>query len=316
MPLNLLDASNAPEGSNAELLTAELIGTDPIMNRLDWVNEASTEYKYSQTVELGDSGTRAINSSRTGTQSKQLQSAEGRRIFSDKMEIDRQIVAGDPSRRAKEEFRKIESTREAWLRMFFKGSSAQDPTQFDGLQARASRPALNGTASTRTRHNSQSGAPLSLGALRRAIRNTQGNAILMPCDVLDYFSEAAETGILKGSVIYKPDEFGRETAYYAGLPIIPIEKDSADVPILGQTELSADGTSNECSSIYIVAFGEGKLQGINFQGVGGRYGIDVRDQGEVGPYLVTFMDWPCSIVAEHHKCLTRLAGITLGPVTN
>ena len=315
MPLNLLEATNAAEGSKAEILTAELMGEDPIFNRIHWINEPTTQYMYSQVVSLGDAGTRALNDQREGSFSRQAQYTENRRIFSDQMLIDRQIIAGDPARRAKEEFRKIESIREAWLRMFFKGSSAIDPTQFDGLQVRSTRSSLAGRPSRKLMNNSVSGAPLSLGMLRRAIDNTSANAILMPEQILQYLSEAGEIGTLKGAVLYNKDEFGMTLAYYGGLPIIPIRRDSADNYLLDNTELSADGSRNDCTSIYIVGFGEGKLQGINFQGVDGRYGIDVKDQGEQGPFMRTFIDWPCSIVDEHQRCFTRLRGIVPGGIT-
>jgi hypothetical protein len=134
-------------------------------------------------------------------------------------------------------------------------------------------------------------------------------------ELLDWFSMASQTGVLKGNVLYKQDEFGRETAFYGSLPIIPIGRDSQEIPYLDTSELSPDGSSNECTSIYVVGFGEGKLQGINFKGVGGQYGFDVSEQGEVGSMINTLIEWPCSIVAEHRKCLTRLSGIKLGPVT-
>jgi hypothetical protein len=313
----LLNASNSAPGSNERLMTAEFVDNDPIFNRLHWHNEPTTQYKYTKTVQLGDAGMRGLNQTRRGTQSKQMDSYENRRFFSDLMTVDRQIAAGDPTRRTKEEFRKLQAIKEAWLRLFFKGSSANDPTQFDGLQVRASEPTPDGRPSRRLMANSPTGAALSLGLLRRAISNTDGNAILMTESILDRLSEAPEYGNLKGTVTYRLDEFGQNMAFFGNLPIIPIKRDSEEEPILGFTELSPDGvTTNECTSIYIVGFGENKLQGINFKGVDGKYGFDITDQGAVGTELHTLIEWPCSIVNEHHRCLTRFSGIVDAPVTN
>jgi hypothetical protein len=315
MPLSLLEACSGDE--LGRLMVAEFVQEDPIFQRLTWSNVDGTEYTYSQTVELGSASMRGLNETITGSNSKEMSFTENRRFFSELMKIDRQIVAGDPNRRTKEEFRKLQAMKERWLRLFFKGSSKQNPKEFDGLQARASEPQLDGSPSRKTIVNAPAGGVLSLRMLNAAIRNTRGNAILMSEDLLDWLSAATQTGILKGSVLYRQDDFGNSTAYYGSLPIIPIGRDSNEINFLDASEISPDGVSaNDCTSVYVVGFGEGKLQGLNFKGVAGKYGFDVSDQGEVGTDLYTLIEWPCSIVAESRKCLTRLSGVRLGPIAS
>jgi hypothetical protein len=131
-------------------------------------------------------------------------------------------------------------------------------------------------------------------------------------DLHDWFSESAGADT---SIMWSKDELGTDILKFRGLPITRINRDQTDRQLLPSTEGSNDLTANDCTSVYVVARGEGKLQGINFKGPQG-YGFNTVDLPQTEVFLSKLVEWKTSLVIEDKRSVTRLDGIKLGPITS
>jgi hypothetical protein len=191
---------------------------------------------------------------------------------------------------------KIKALALFWTKTFFKGDSAVDPREFDGLQTRLTGTALisNGTAG------------LKLSKLDEAIDAVDNPThVCMNKAVRRHLTVAARTAAVGGNITYTIDEFGRQVARYNDLPILIIEQDNAGTEILGFTEASST------TSIYILSIGVNRVQGIQ------NGGMDVRDLGELDskPALRTRIEWLCGFGVFAPKSAARISGITDAAVT-
>ena len=178
------------------------------------------------------------------------------------------------SQRTVHEAMKIKALSLAWTKTFIKGDSETNPLEFDGLQKR-----LQGDSVIA---NHATGAGLSLAKLDEAIDAVDGaNAILMSKAMRRRLTVAARTQAVGGNITYTIDQFGRQVAMYNDLPILIVDKDNENNDILGFTE------ANSTTSIYVVAFGDGQVQGLE------NGGMSVRDMGELEtkPSLRTRIEW-------------------------
>lgn len=93
---------------------------------------------------------------------------------------------------------------------------------------------------------------------------------------------------------------------YDGLPLVTIENDNEDRPILGFNEVGPGGGTATTTSIYIVALGDGKFTGIQNDN------ISVRDLNELEskPAERTRVEWYSGIAIFHGKSVARLYGIS------
>lgn len=290
-------------------LMEQFVENNPIVRIMDWINEPTNVLEYSQLVELGDAGTRSLNNSRKGTASKRTTKYVPYKLLSDISEIDWQIAASNPGRAAEEELLKMRSFSDEWMWMFFHGSSAVDPEQFDGLRHHCQE------YSRQHLSNHDSGAPLSRMMLRRAISNTKGaNAILMGEEIHDWFSESAQTAN-KAGIVWTKNELGEDIPSFGNVPIYRIERDEMDNQLLPLTEGSKNLSANNCTSVYVVAIGEGRLQAVNYAGPQG-YGINVKDLGQVDVFEKTLLDWKTALVMKDTRSVTRLSGVQAGPPTD
>ena len=92
---------------------------------------------------------------------------------------------------------------------------------------------------------------------------------------------------------------------YNDLPILIVDKDNENSYILGFTE------ANSTTSIYVVAFGDGQVQGLE------NGGMSVRDMGELEtkPSLRTRIEWYSGFGVFAPKSAARLKNITDATVT-
>jgi hypothetical protein len=310
MPLSFLDsvADDADE-SPRSVLMERFASENPIVSLISWINELTDVHSYSQLVELGDAGTRSLNSSRRGSPSKTITKYVPYKLISDISQTDWQIAAQNPLRAADEQLNKMRSFSDLWTWMFFHGSTDLDPEQFDGLRAHAQK------HPRQLIHNHESGAPLSRMMLRKAITNTKGaNAILMSEEILDWFSEGTQTQN-RPNIVWRTNEIGIDIPMFRNVPIIRIQRDELDRQLLPSTEGSKDLSSNNCTSVYVVSMRDGGLQGINFSGPQG-YGINVKELGQVDVFEQTLLDWKTAIVAKDVRSITRLAGVKAAPPTD
>ena len=90
-------------------------------------------------------------------------------------------------------------------------------------------------------------------------------------------------------------EFGYQQMNYAGIPVLELDRNNKNIPIL-----DADPTDQDC---YVVSFGTDQLCGIQ------NGGVNVRNLGEshVLPQMVTRVEWYCGLALINGRAAARLA---------
>jgi hypothetical protein len=222
------------------------------------------------------------------------------------LDVDRFIIKTQGmNQRSIREAMKVKALALAWTKKFIKGDNASDPREFDGLQARLTGSQKIAAGST------ANGTPLSLAKLDEAIDAVEGaNALLMNKAMRRRLTTAQRTTSVGGYVTFSTDAFGRKITQYNDLPILIVDQDETGTDILGFTEAATSGTATG-TSIYVCAFGEGMLSGIQ------NGGIDVRDLGELDtkPVWRTRVEWFTGLTMTHSKAAARLWSISDAAVT-
>jgi hypothetical protein len=201
--------------------------------------------------------------------------------------------------RAVQEAMKVKALALRWSQALIKGDSTSDARLLDGLQVR-----LTGTQKIAAGATAN-GTPLSLAKLDEAIDAVDSpTALIMNKTMRRRLSAAARLSTVGGYITYDLDAFGRRVTRYNDLPILVLEQDNTGTDILPFTEAATSGTAT-ATSIYVVSFGEGMLQGIQ-SGV-----MDVRDLGEVQaqPVVRTRVEWYAGIALFHPRAAARLWSI-------
>lgn len=206
--------------------------------------------------------------------------------------------------RGTQEMMKVKALSLAWEATFLKGDSSSEPREFDGLQRRITGGQLVAAGTT------SGGDALSLSKLDELIDQVSSPThLLMSKAMRRRLTQAARSTTIGGFIQWEKDAFGRQVALYGDLPIITVENDNNDMPILGFDE-AAPGGGATATSIYCVSFTDGMLTGIQSGA------IDVRDLGELEekPAFRTRVEWYSGIAIFNGKGAARLWGIKDAPV--
>ena len=295
MALTLLEASKIDSGDvykNGVL--QKFAETSDILRVLPFEGIQGNSLKYNVEETLPGIGFRGVNESfdeSTGIINPKVESLT---IAGGDLDVDKFIVdTMGAGQRVVQEAMKIKALALSWTRTFIKGDNESEPREFDGLQVRIQGDALIANHAT--------GAGLSLSKLDEAIDEVDGAThILMSKSVRRRLTVAARTASVGGNITYVLDEFGRQVTYYNDLPILLVDKDNNNTDILGYTE------TGSTTSIYIVAFGEGQVSGLE------NGGMDVRDLGELEskPALRTRIEWYSGMGVFAPRSAARLKNIT------
>lgn len=298
MALTLLEAAKLNTGDVYKAgVMMKFAETSDILRVLPFEGIAGNSLKYNVEETLPGIGFRGVNGSYTESTGIINPKSESLVIAGGDLDVDKFIVdTMGTDQRTVQEAMKIKALALSWTKTFIKGDSESDPREFDGLQKRLSGDAVidNGTAG------------LSLAKLDEAIDYVEGaNAILMSKAMRRLLTVAARTQAVGGNITYEIDEFGRQVTRYNDLPILIVDKDNENNQILDFTE------AGSTTSIYICAFGEGQLSGIE------NGGMDVRDMGELEnkPAYRTRVEWYSSMAVFAPYSAARLKNITNAAVT-
>jgi hypothetical protein len=303
-------AKTLPEDSIERPIIEMFAESSDVAKVIPWVNVESLTFRGYREVALQSTmAYRPINAPSTSGGGVVAAYQESLFFIDHDIPVDRILVEGlGDRRRAIDERMSMARLGELWLNTFLKGDNTVTNAVPNGIQKRA---ALYG----RTIDNSggvMGGAPLSLAQLDYAIQRT-GNAthIISPWAIMYRWIGAARNQTLTGFVEQTFDEVGRPKLSYAGLPILSGYKIDLHPPILPFTEVAPAGGAANCSSIYVVSFGENDLCGIQKQP------MQIQDFGLLpdGITYNTHVHWGCGLVDNSLFCLTRLAGITNAPFT-
>jgi hypothetical protein len=298
MALTLLEASKLSTGDvyRAGVLM-KFAETSDILRVLPFTGIAGNSLKYNVEETLPGIGFRGINESFTESTGIINPQTENLAIAGGDLDVDKFIVdTMGADQRAVQEAMKIKALALAWTKTFIKGDNTSEPREFDGLQVRLTGDALisNGTTA------------LSLAKLDEAIDAVDGAThILMNKTMRRLLTVAARTAAVGGNITYSLNEFGQRVAEYNGIPILIVDKDNNNTDILGFTEASTT------TSIYVVSFGEGAVEGLE------NGGMSVRDLGELEGKAAfrTRIEWYSCFGVFAPKTAARLSGITNAAVT-
>lgn len=217
------------------------------------------------------------------------------------LDVDKFIVdTMGPDQRSVQEALKVKSLAQTFTTKFIKGDSAVDPREFDGLQVRLTggqKIAAGGTAG---------GDALSLQKLDEAIDAVDGATHLMMSRTMRRLLQtAARATAVSGYITYGPDEFGRRVTKYNDLPILTGYSAGDGTEPLAFDEANPGGGSAVGTSIYVLALGSGKFEGIQ-NGT-----MRVTDLGELqtAPKYRTRVEWYMGLSLYHGRAAARLWGI-------
>jgi hypothetical protein len=274
--------------------------TSPILEMLPFMEISGNAFKYNVEQTLPNIAYRGVNEGYVESAGIINQLSEGLTILGGTVDVDRFLAetrGNVNDLRAVQTEMKSKALALEFTRAFFKGNSAVNANELDGLQTR-----LVGDQVISAGAN---GGALTLPLLDELIDAVQGepDAIFM--------SKAMRRklkGILQASQHYienGADQFGRPVMTYGGIPIRVIETDGAGAEILGFDE--AHGTATETASIYAVKFGaEQYVSGLR------NGSVRVDDLGLINdkPVYRTLIEFYAGLAVFHPKAAARVAGIT------
>lgn len=300
MALTLLEAAKLNTGDVFRAgIMMKFAETSDILRVLPFTGINGNSLKYNVEETLPGIGFRGVNESYTESTGIINPKTESLAIAGGDLDVDKFIVdTMGTDQRAIHEAMKVKALALSWTKTFIKGDNESDPREFDGLQVRLTGDALI--------NNHATGAGLSLAKLDEAIDAVDGAThILMSKAMRRRLTVAARTQAVGGNISYMIDEFGRQVTKYNDIPILIVDKDNTNTDILGFTE------ANSTTSIYVVNFSEGSVNGLE------NGGMDVRDLGELEtkPAYRTRIEWFSCFGVFAPRTAARLNNITDAAVT-
>ena len=304
MGLTLIEAAKY-ENRLEHLAVLKTFSEGELLARLPYMNIAGSGLFYSAEQELPSVGFRAVNEGYTQSYGVVDQRAEAVHLFGGDVDVDRSIVdLMGPEARASQIEMKVRSMRLTLEATLINGDSATNPRAFDGLSKRLppGNPMAfnNGKAAT--------GAPLNFDHLDELIDSVNaygaGKVLVMSKAMrrqLSALARASLVGVYQTSI----NSFGMTVHRYQDCDILTVDRDAQGLEVMGYDE--AGGSS----SIYCCTFGDQGVTGL--QGpFHGRYGISVRDLGEVpdAPVFRTRVDWYVGFAVLQSRAAGRLFNIT------
>jgi hypothetical protein len=307
MGLTLIEAAKY-ENRLEHLAVLKTFSEGELLARLPFMNIAGSGLFYSAEQELPSVGFRAVNEGYTQSYGVVDQRAEAVHLFGGDVDVDRSIVdLMGPEARASQIEMKVRSMRLTLEATVINGDTAANPRAFDGLSKRL--PPGDAMAIDNSAGAGAAGAPLDFDRLDELIDSVNaygGSKVLVMSKAMRRQLNALARSTMGGGVYQtSTNSYGMTVHRYQDCDILTVDRDAQGVEVMGYDE--AGGTS----SIYCCTFGDQGVTGLQgpFQG---RYGISVRDLGEVpdAPVFRTRVDWYVGFAVLHPRASGRLFNIT------
>jgi len=289
MALTLLEAQKHAK-TPAELAVVTELAAGQLMSVLPFRNIEGNGLFWKREESLPDVGFRNYNGALEESYAEVSQQSESLKLFGGDIKVDRAIVDLEGAEaKAYQIQSRVRAMRLAWEALFVNGDSNQSPSEFDGLAARL--------PSGSSQYKAVGGA-LTEAALDEAIDNVdaQGGSkyIIMSKSMRRKLSDLARNN---NQIRIERSAFGYQQYTYMGLPVLELDRDHKNAPIL-------DGTLNS-QDVYVVAFGADQLTGIQ------NGGVEVRELGEsfAQPQLITRVEWYCGLALINGRAAYRLANV-------
>ncbi|MHB1065598.1 MAG: major capsid protein [Georgenia sp.] len=308
MALTILEAAKLNPGEVVRGAVVEMFARESdILLALPFKPISGNAYSYSREGALPGVAFRGVNESYTESTGIVNPLTEALKISGGDLDVDNFILKTQGMGvRATHEAMKVKALSQDWARVFIKGDSEADPREFDGLQKRVTGTQLIAAGST------SGGDALSLAKLDELIDAVPGAThLVMSKAMRRLLSAAARTTSVSGHIVWDKDAFGRRVLQYADLPILVPYSDNGGTEPVAFDEANPGGGTAVGTSIYCVAFGDGRLTGIQ------NGEMDVRDLGELDtkPAFRTRVEWFAGMCLEHGRAAGRLYGIKNAAVT-
>ena len=307
MGLTLIEAAKY-ENRLEHLAVLKTFSEGELLAQLPFMNIAGSGLFYSAEQELPSVGFRAVNEGYTQSYGVVDQRAEAVHLFGGDVDVDRSIVdLMGPEARASQIEMKVRSMRLTLEATVINGDTSANPRAFDGLSKR-----LQPGDAMAIDNNAGAGAavaPLDFDRLDELIDSVNaygGSKVLVMSKAMRRQLNALARSTMGGGVYQtSTNSYGMTVHRYQDCDILTVDRDAQGVEVMGYDE--AGGTS----SIYCCTFGDQGVTGLQgpFQG---RYGISVRDLGEVpdAPVFRTRVDWYVGFVVLQSRAAGRLFNIT------
>lgn len=302
MALTLVEAAKRETGDIKRQAIIELYArSHQLLAALPFVDITGNAYSYDQEETLPAVAFRGVNQAFTEDAGTINPLTERLTIAGGDLDVDRFIVTTQGmGQRGQRSAMKVKNLAHTIAHKFVKGDSDTDPKEFDGLQKRLTGNQLVAAGSA------SGGDALSLAKLDEAIDATEDPThLLMNRGMRRRLTVASRVNSVGGDIEWMKDDFGRQIAMYAGLPIIEMDELNHVNATLAFNEANPGGGASVGTSIYCVSLREGMLQGLQ------NGGIQVRDLGELEtkPVFRTRVEWYVGIALLNGRSGTRLWGI-------
>lgn len=290
MSLTLLEAQKHAK-TPQELAVVTELAAGQLMSVLPFRNIEGNGLFWKREEALPDVGFRNYNGALAESYAEVSQQSESLKLFGGDIKVDRAIIDLEgAAAKAYQVQSRVRAMRLAWEALFINGDSNQSPSEFDGLAARIQ--------SGSSQYFANGGGALDLGKLDEAIDACDANGgtryLVMSKSARRHLSKHARSS---GQIDIARNEFGYQQLSYAGIPVLELDRDHKNLPILDSTPSAQD--------IYCVAFGNDLLTGIQ------NGGVNVRELGESHdqPQLITRVEWYCGLALINGRAAARLAGV-------
>ena len=291
MALTLLEAQKHAK-TPAELAVVTELAAGQLMSVLPFRSIEGNGLFWKREESLPDVGFRNYNGALAESYAEVSQQSESLKLFGGDIKVDRAIVDLEGAEaKAYQIQSRVRAMRMAWEALFINGDSNQSPSEFDGLAARLSD-------TTGSQYFANGGGALDLGILDEAIDNVDATGgskyIVMSKSMRRALTRQARTNT---QIEITRNEFGYQQLVYAGLPVLELDRDHKNAPILDATPSAQD--------LYVVSFGQDHLTGIQ------NGGVNVRELGESHeqPQLITRVEWYCGLALINGRAAARVAGV-------
>ena len=308
MALTLLEASKLNPGDVVRNGVIEMFArSSDLLRVMPFVDIPGGSFHYTQEGRLPGVAFRGVNQAYAESTGIVVPQVEVLRIAGGDLDVDNAIIKmhGEGVRTTHEAM-KVKALALYLGKKFIKGDSLTDALEFDGLQNRITGSQLVAAGST------NGGDALSLIKLDAAIDAVDfPTHLIMSKAMVRRLTQAARNTSVGGYITYGLDEFGRRVTMYNDLPILVLDHDDVGARVLDFNEVGPGGSTATATSIYVVNFSEGMIQGLQ-NGV-----MDVRDLGEIDskPVWRTRVEWLVGLATMHGRAASRLWGISDAAVT-
>lgn len=304
--MTLLEAAKTADPLS-RLVMETYAQSEELLRVLPFETISGAAKKWNREHTLASTGFRAINASWTAAQSVTDPQIESTFIAGGTLVVDNYLLAIGTSREAQERM-KVKSLAHKVGYTFIKGDQASDATAPNGLQVRA-----NTTDGTLIANGSTSGGDvLTLAKLDEAIDAVPGaNALYMSKAMRRLLTKGIRAGI-DSPITYGKDEFGRQVAQYAGLPILVGDGVDMVNTTLAFDEANPGGGSSVGTSIYVMRVGIDGVHGIQ---TGGPPKVEDIGHSVTPSAMATLVEWYCGLAVAGKNSFARLYGIKTGTPT-